>query len=101
MLLHDEGVCVDVEGELLAVQGDEDGAGHVVGNLVRDLLTERVHVVVPEVVVGVVHPGDGQAAPGHLRLDLSSPSYVMSHGHTMDKSLPEPGPPRPWGPGLC
>lgn len=70
MLLHDEGMCVDVEGELLAVQGDEDGAGHVVSNFVRDLLTERVHVVVPYVVVGMVHPGDGQATSGHLRLDL-------------------------------
>ena len=71
MLLHDKSMCVNVEGELLAVQGDEDGAGHVVGNLVCDLLTERVHVVVPDVVVGVVHPGDGQPAPGHLRLDLT------------------------------
>ena len=70
VLLHDEGVAVDVEGELLAVQGDEDGAGHVVRDLVRDLLTERVHVVVADVVVGVVHPGDGQSAPRHLGLDL-------------------------------
>ena len=100
MLLHDEGVCVDVEGELLAVQGDEDGAGHVVGNLVRDLLTERVHVVVPDVVVGVVHAGDGQAAPGHLRFDLSSPSIMVTQWHS-NQSVPEPGPPRPWEPGRC
>ena len=76
MLLHYEGVGVDVEGELLAVQGDEDGARHVVSHLVRDLLTECVHVVVPEVVMGVVKSGDGQTASGHLRLDLPS-SWVI------------------------
>lgn len=100
MLLHDEGVCVDVEGELLAVQGDEDGAGHVVSNLVCDLLTERVHVVVPDVVVGVVHPGDGQAAPGHLRLDLTR-YHVIVIKWTSHHSIPEPGRPPPWGPGQC
>ena len=72
MLLHDEGVCVDVEGELLAVQGDEDGARHIVSHLVRDLLTECVHMVVSDVVMGVVESGDGQTASGHLRLNLSS-----------------------------
>ena len=100
MLLHDEGVCVDVEGELLAVQGDEDGAGHVVSNLIRDLLTERVHVVVPDVVVGVVHPGDGQAASGHLRLDLTR-YHVNVIQWTSHHFVPEPGRPPPWGPGQC
>ena len=100
MLLHDEGVCVDVEGELLAVQGDEDGAGHVVSNLIGDLLTERVHVVVPDVVVGVVHPGDGQAASGHLRLDLTRYHVIVTQW-TSHHSIPEPGRPPPWGPGQC
>merc|ERR1712218_234994 len=37
---------------------------------VTDLLAEGVHVVVPEVVVGVVQAGDHQPAARHLGLDL-------------------------------
>ena len=43
----------------------------------RDLVStnhsspEGVHVVVPEVVVGVVQAGDHQPAARHLRLDLN------------------------------
>ena len=93
MLLHQEGVVVDVEGELLAVQRHDPrpapaSCSHVLRDPVRDLLAgpirdeyydqvstnhsspEGVHVVVPEVVVGVVQAGDHQPAARHLRLDL-------------------------------
>ena len=76
MLLHYQGVVVNIEGELLAVQGDEDGARHIVSHLVSDLLTECVHMVIPDVVMGVVKSGDGQTTSGHLRLNLSS-SWVI------------------------
>ena len=72
MLLHYQGVSVNVEGELLAVQSDQDGARHIVSHLIRDLLTECVHMIIPDVVMGVVKSGDGQTTSGHLRLNLSS-----------------------------
>ena len=102
MLLHQEGVVVDVEGELLAVQRHDHrpapaSCSHVLRDPVRDLLAgpirdeycgqvstnhsspEGVHVVVPEVVVGVVQAGDHQPAARHLGLDLKENIRTSLH----------------------
>ena len=74
LLLYNEGGTVDVEREFLAVDGDEGGggAGRVLTDSVRNLLTEGVHVVVPQVVVAVVEARDHQTAAGQLALHLIS-----------------------------
>ena len=70
MLLHYQCMSINVERQFLAVDGDEDCAGDIVGDLVCNLLTECVHVVVSEVVVGVVQTRDDQTTPRHLTLNL-------------------------------
>ena len=56
VLVEDQRWTVDVEGKLLTVDGDEKSPGNVVGDLVRNLLTESVYMVVPQVVMCMIEP---------------------------------------------
>ena len=58
VLLHQQPRSVNVETQPLGVQGDEDGAGDIVGYPVSDLLTEHVHMVVPQVVMSMIEARD-------------------------------------------
>merc|ERR1712115_649505 len=66
MLLHYQGMSINVERQLLAVNGDKDGARNIVSNL----LTECVHVVISEVVMSMIHTRDDQTTSGHFALNL-------------------------------
>lgn len=99
MLLHYQGMSINVERQLLAVNGDKDGARNIVRDLVSNLLTECVHVVISEVVMSMIHTRDDQTTSGHFTLNLNRTMIIFVL--IISCSLPGPVPPPPWGQGLC
>ena len=58
MLLHQQPRSINVQTQPLGVQGDQDSARHIVSYPVSNLLTEDIHMVVPDVVMSMIQAGD-------------------------------------------
>ena len=92
MLLNNESRSINVERQSLGVESDEDGARNIVCYPLCDLLTERVHMIVSDVVMSVIQSSYHQTTLTNLSFYLrerhlchgSQSSVDVEHGDAVN-----------------